>query len=1020
VAVGDAGALFYSTNGANWIARGNNFKPYTSVAFGNGKFVTLAFDGSLQTSPDGNVWTPGSQPLPVGAYSFIRFINGKFAVFNGTSIAFSTDASTWSSPASLNAGNGLSRIAFDSKLAYSGGTYIFAGSAGIVYSTDGTSWTKAAKPTGSIQMVAAANGKFFAQDSGNQFWTSSNGIDWVHLTYMRADLFDVAFIRGHYISLGQDLYTSNDGIVWSNPETDTLRQTVHQRITLALKPTVTGHPITDQPFLGIGLPFAPERGPIGEAPVRFYFRASNLGSFWVGDHGYIYYHYNTLNTNYGVVPALTDSTLRTVAGTDYQYAAVIGGDHGILLHIEAASGRNPPAFELLPKVTSENLLSGAGNSESAIFVGTGGIILRTTDQYELHSWSVVPSGTTSTLRQVIYYSKDLQNSAAPVTTYIAVGDNGTILTSADGASWTLQDSGTTVNLIGSSMQSLASGRRFIAAGEDGTLLESTNAIDWHQVAPLPAPQKLVVLDNLEARGENGLSMTPAPFTSDSPNDGTFSMLYDVYGSGAVTGAALGNGRWVVVGGGSSGASLDGIHWSSKLVDATFEAVTFGNGKFVAVTGDGKIGVSNDGLNWTFDYNVPTKLFHAVGFGVGRFVALGGGGTILISNDGVTWTDKTLGSAGNLYAITYHEGTFVGVGANGSVVRSTDNGDTWTTSSSFTGDTYGVAYGNGRYVAAGADGKVAYSLDGKTWVNKVLPARSTSEPKPTFRRTIFANDTFYSTVRNGELYTTTNGVDWVALNTGTSQQFDGVVVGNGRILLAGTQIYSLTIPNAGSPSITQQPASTSAKTGEDAHFSVTVTGQQPVTYQWYYNGTALSDGDHYSGAATSQLNIHNVSLSDAGSYSAAVQNDAGTSLSATATLEISEGSTGQTFAEWLSDKGLNVGVNDGPEQDADGDGLSNIVEFALGSDPAAPSEKPKAQVVNSSGQDYAAIQFTRNKNSSGVEIQVSASDSVTADSNETVTESAEDLGNGTERVTVRATKPLNEIRQLYFNVRVAGQ
>jgi hypothetical protein len=456
------------------------------------------------------------------------------------------------------------------------------------------------------------------------------------------------------------------------------------------------------------------------------------------------------------------------------------------------------------------------------------------------------------------------------------------------------------------------------------------------------------------------------------------------------------------------------------VDAPFEAVTFGNGKFVAVTGDGKIGISSDGLNWNLTYNVPTKLFHAVGFGGGRFVALGSGGAILISNDGIAWTDKTLSSAGNLYAITYHDGTFVGTGANGSVVRSTDNGDTWTASSSFTGDTYGVAYGNGRYVAAGADGKVAYSLDGKAWVNKVLPARSSSEPKPTFRRTVFANDTFYSTVRNGELYTTTNGVDWIALNTGTSQQFDGVVVGNGRILLAGTQIYSLTIPNAGSPFITQQPASTSVIAGADARFSLTVTGQQPVTYQWIYNGTALSDGDHYSGTATSQLTIHKVSLADGGNYSAAIQNDAGTSLSAAAILDVSEGSSGQTFAEWLSGKGLNAGVNDGPEQDADGDGLSNIVEFALGSDPAAPSEKPKVQVANSNGQNYAAIQFTRNKNSSGVQIEISASDSITANSNETVTESAEDLGNGTERVTVRATKPLSEIRQLYFNVKVAGQ
>ena len=55
-------------------------------------------------------------------------------------------------------------------------------------------------------------------------------------------------------------------------------------------------------------------------------------------------------------------------------------------------------------------------------------------------------------------------------------------------------------------------------------------------------------------------------------------------------------------------------------------------------------------------------------------------------------------------------------------------------------------------------------------------------------------------------------------------------------------------------------------------------------------------------------------------------------------------TGPTFASWASDRELPIGL-DGPLDDADLDGISNLLEYALGLDPMAadPSELPQAEI-----------------------------------------------------------------------------
>lgn len=82
-------------------------------------------------------------------------------------------------------------------------------------------------------------------------------------------------------------------------------------------------------------------------------------------------------------------------------------------------------------------------------------------------------------------------------------------------------------------------------------------------------------------------------------------------------------------------------------------------------------------------------------------------------------------------------------------------------------------------------------------------------------------------------------------------------------------------------ITGQPASATLKAGGAASLSVAATGTAPLSYQWYFNGNALS------GATTSSLNLSNLTSSQAGSYHAVVTNPGSSATSSTATVAVTQ-------------------------------------------------------------------------------------------------------------------------------------
>jgi hypothetical protein len=75
----------------------------------------------------------------------------------------------------------------------------------------------------------------------------------------------------------------------------------------------------------------------------------------------------------------------------------------------------------------------------------------------------------------------------------------------------------------------------------------------------------------------------------------------------------------------------------------------------------------------------------------------------------------------------------------------------------------------------------------------------------------------------------------------------------------------------SPSFGLQPGSVSKYVTDKVILSVDGTGSPTPTFQWYFNGTTVSNGTRISGAATKNLTIYPLATTDAGSYLAVATN-----------------------------------------------------------------------------------------------------------------------------------------------------
>jgi hypothetical protein len=296
-------------------------------------------------------------------------------------------------------------------------------------------------------------------------------------------------------------------------------------------------------------------------------------------------------------------------------------------------------------------------------VGSSGTLLTTSDFNAWTSHSIADGGTNH-LRQAAYGAS----------TFVAVGDQGGILTSPDGVTWTVRFSGTAQTLHGVGFVGPDGGDRFVAVGASGTLFTSATGVTWDagaiewaagaqilRAVTFGAGQYVAVGENGTAlRSSDGLNWTNVSVT------GLGTTLYE---------SATSNGsRLMTVGSNKACTSDDAIAWTCTTFDTggwEIRAVVFAQGLFVSLGKDDKVRYSPDGVTWDAGPGGPGGYMGTqIAYGGGRFVAATNpgapGGYVYSSTNGVNWLPRTawghyLPDSPWAFGVTYGAGRFVHVG-----------------------------------------------------------------------------------------------------------------------------------------------------------------------------------------------------------------------------------------------------------------------------------------------------------------------------------------------------------------------
>jgi hypothetical protein len=257
-------------------------------------------------------------------------------------------------------------------------------------------------------------------------------------------------------------------------------------------------------------------------------------------------------------------------------------------------------------------------------------------------------------RQAAGTSLDLHAAVHDGTAFIAVGDQGRILSSTDaGQTWVQRVSRTTAFLHDVAR---ASGLT-VAVGQHGSILTSADGTNWkEQISPLAADWRSVVYTGSSwvAVGTHGGIQTSIDGNSWQPRyvAGLQENLHAVAATSSLA-IAVGDGGTVL-------ASTDqGATWSTVAISDASESFT---------------GIANNGTVWVLA-NIS--------------------GDIWISANGTSWTAGGVDLGFGVYSLKWDGSSFIATGPAGQVEKSA-NGSSWTsanitTTASITGTARGGWY-----------------------------------------------------------------------------------------------------------------------------------------------------------------------------------------------------------------------------------------------------------------------------------------------------------------------------------------
>ena len=185
-------------------------------------------------------------------------------------------------------------------------------------------------------------------------------------------------------------------------------------------------------------------------------------------------------------------------------------------------------------------------------------------------------------------------------------------------------------------------------------------------------------------------------------------------------------------------SDDGKEWTTLMllpaenwIGISFEGITYGNGKYVAVGNkvnsdysmSAAILYSTDGENWlhanTSCFNERYNYVYDIHWNGEKFIATANYERLASSTDGINWTivkGSNGHSSDNANCVMYGGNCWVaGADDNPLYTSPSGNSGTWTTiPNNFKGSVTAITYGAGKFVAGSYGGEIGYSSNGMDW------------------------------------------------------------------------------------------------------------------------------------------------------------------------------------------------------------------------------------------------------------------------------------------------------------------
>ena len=350
-------------------------------------------------------------------------------------------------------------------------------------------------------------------------------------------------------------------------------------------------------------------------------------------------------------------------------------------------------------------------------------------------------------------------------------------------------------------------------------------------------------------------------------------------------------------------------WSTRMTSGTdnitsFYGIAAGGGRVVAVGGygysrPGQWANSVDGTTWISGTLALNECMNGIVYDGTNFIAVGRNydtssaswkGSIKTSPDGSTWTKRAL-TGPMLNSVAYGNGIRVAVGYNGSAMRSTD-GLTWSQiqATGTTASLYGVAFNNGVFLAVG-NGNVIFSPDALTWTD-ISANYGGSKFLQTIRR---LNDRFFASGSDpaSSLYSSVdNGATFLNVSS-PKLCLPAMAYGNGVYFAAGTN-YNPTYHDS-------DYASTDGINWVNM-FNGTLDHRKDAVF---FNNTFITVGV-------------NLTIRQSATFSSSTFSAAG-------------------YIPWREAHFPNHGADSEFNADPDGDGIPNLLEYALGRDPLNPGD-----------------------------------------------------------------------------------